>query len=193
MDICESIVLFLISEDEPFGLRLRNSLKENVTSPVHVRNYTDTESCCKNLHLKADFVLCDYSPMDTKRKAFLRQFRSGTRIILLSEEEKMELAVEAMKLGAFDCLVKNEEGISKIINLVEDYGFLLNGEAGLERNRKQQQANAGRELRPVYTSSQASVFFSPFVWSGSGIRKYVYPRRKNAALTVRSAVQLMNS
>jgi len=56
-----------------------------------------------------DLVVVDAGPRAPSPLALLRELRRhapGTEIVLLAAADDVELAVEAMKLGAYDCLPK---------------------------------------------------------------------------------------
>jgi DNA-binding NarL/FixJ family response regulator len=177
----EPIFLFLINEDESFRENLIQVFREGMQEYVHVKSFNCPEECFKSLNLRPDFIVYDYDQNISRigdLLHLLKPLSSGTRLIVLSAEERMDLAVEAIKSGAFDCLLKDEESISKIKSLVRDHSLLLNTETNLPGGAIQ---NPPVRLirKQISRGSYTPVFFLPFIIYQSGSRNYIYPKRKN--------------
>lgn len=73
------------------------------------------------LHQKPDVITLDYSLPDMTGEQVLkaiRDFDSTTNVIVVSAQESIGTAVNLLKMGAFDYIVKDDEAKNRILNSV---------------------------------------------------------------------------
>jgi two-component system, OmpR family, response regulator len=108
--------VFLVDDDKMFLTSLHHQLKEMFRSKTKIQSFSTGEECLKHLKEKPDIIILDYY-LDGKYKDAMNglevlkkimQVDSGTKVIMLSGQEKMEVAVDTIKHGAYDYIVKND-------------------------------------------------------------------------------------
>jgi len=88
----------------------------------NLKTYKNGEECLKDLHLKPDIIVLDYSFEGINGLEFMRKVRSENPtidFIFLSGQSDVQIAVEIMKLGAADYIEKNEKAPYKLVNSIE--------------------------------------------------------------------------
>lgn len=116
----EKINVFLV-DDDPFYLKsLENLFKSIQEFNVHVFN--SGNECLNNLHKGPDIVVLDYAlngldatssnGLTTLRK--IKEQKPNVHVIMLSSQDKIEVAVNCMKHQASDYIVKNETAFVRL-------------------------------------------------------------------------------
>ncbi|HKI90493.1 MAG TPA: response regulator [Draconibacterium sp.] len=88
----------------------------------NIRTYENGEECMKDLHLKPDIIVLDYSFEGMSGLEFMRQIKEEhpeTDFIFLSAQNDVEVAVKIMKVGAADYIVKNERAPYSLAKSIE--------------------------------------------------------------------------
>jgi two-component system, NtrC family, response regulator AtoC len=125
----------LIVDDEPFNLDL---LEQELTDRGYViaRALGGTEALEKTEALRPDLVLLDYmmpgmSGLDVLRE--IRNTESEVPIVMMTAHGSIEVAVQAMKLGAYDFVVKpfEPDHIAVTVEKALEHGRLKRGAAVL--------------------------------------------------------------
>jgi DNA-binding NtrC family response regulator len=104
-----SIKIFLIEDDPFFGEALKHHLKLNPDFDVHL--FKTGKECLNNLYLKPDIICLDFGLPDTtgdKLMAKIQETNNKIPIIIISGQEEIEVAVNFLKSGAKDYIIKNE-------------------------------------------------------------------------------------
>lgn len=103
-----SLKIFLVEDDSFFGETLKYHLKLNPDFDVHL--FKTGKECLDNLYLKPDIISLDFGLPDIKGDVLLKrlqQWNSKIPIIIISGQEDIEVAVNFLKSGARDYIVKN--------------------------------------------------------------------------------------
>ena len=123
----------LIVDDEPFNLDL---LEQELTDRGFAveRARDGAEALQKNETLRPDLVLLDYMMPGLSGLDVLREIRSSESevpIVMMTAHGSIEVAVEAMKLGAYDFVVKpfEPEHIVLTVRKALEHGRLRRGAA----------------------------------------------------------------
>ncbi len=106
----ELLKIFVLEDDEWYNRLLVHHLGMN--KDVEVRSFFRGKELLDNLNDRPDVITLDYRLPDVKGLALLRKIkmkRPGAEVIVISEQEDVQTAVDLLKEGAFDYLVKNEE------------------------------------------------------------------------------------
>lgn len=101
--------IFLIEDDAFFGEALKYHLKLNPDFDVHL--FKTGKECLTNLYLKPDIICLDFGLPDItgdKLMAKIRDTNNKIPIIIISGQEEIEVAVNFLKSGAKDYIVKSE-------------------------------------------------------------------------------------
>ncbi|MBU6120692.1 sigma-54-dependent transcriptional regulator [Hymenobacter siberiensis] len=111
--------IFVVEDNEWYGELLLHRLSQN---PNHsVSRFTTAQACLEQLGEKPDFITLDYSLPDAKGEQVLRQIRErlqGTEVVVISGQEDVSTAVSMLQQGAYDYLVKDENTLDRLWNLV---------------------------------------------------------------------------
>ena len=111
--------IFVVEDNEWYGELLLHRLSQN---PNHsVSRFTTAQACLEHLGEKPDFITLDYSLPDAKGEQVLRQIRErlqGTEVVVISGQEDVRTAVSMLQQGAYDYLVKDENTLDRLWNLV---------------------------------------------------------------------------
>lgn len=104
---------------------------------IRLEKYTDQEiqifetglQCINNLHHQPDIIFLDYFLPQMKGIDLIKHIKSTyptIQVIMLSAQERIEIAVEALKYGALDYIVKNQDDDNhRISKLMEDISEVL--------------------------------------------------------------------
>lgn len=118
--------VFIVDDDATQNTMVSDHLAkfQNIT----FKTFTSGEECLKNLSLKPDIIFLDYNFDKAGDKAkngvqVLREIKDADpeiEVIMLSGQDKIEVAVNTMKYGAFDYIVKNESSFHRAENAVKN-------------------------------------------------------------------------
>lgn len=103
-----SLRIFLIEDDPFFGESLKYHLSLNPDFEVHL--FSSGKECLENLHLKPQIICLDFGLPDITGDKLLQKIReinNSIPIIIISGQEDIEVAINFLKSGATDYIVKN--------------------------------------------------------------------------------------
>ena len=101
--------IFIVEDDPFYGRLLKHHLSLN--PEYHLTLFNDGKSCIKEMHLKPDVVCLDYGLPDidgSKMFSKLRTIDPTLNIVIISNQEDISIAVNLLKLGARDYIVKDD-------------------------------------------------------------------------------------
>ncbi len=114
--------IFIVDDDPTHNDMLKAYLLDKFN--VEVMAFTNGEDAVRNLHLNPEFVILDFyldrsnsdamNGIDVLKK--IKEQSPNTYVLMLSGQDKIEVAVETMKYGAFDYVVKNPTGFIRVEN-----------------------------------------------------------------------------
>ncbi|MBN4061970.1 MAG: response regulator [Flavobacteriales bacterium] len=113
--------IFLVEDDPLYASALQYDLKSE--SKYKIRVFPSGEDCLKNIKADPDIVLLDYflkgdlNGIGVLKK--IKQYKNDIEVIFLSGQEKIEVATNAMKYGAYDYVVKNESAFIRTKNVIK--------------------------------------------------------------------------
>jgi DNA-binding NtrC family response regulator len=120
---------FFIVDDDFFCSSMYEQYLRNMgcTNITHFSNGVD---CLNNLHLNPDIIFLDHDMNDLTGFEVLKKIKRinpGIYVVMISGQDDIKTAVDALKYGAFDYLIKDgqvsnkiEILISKIIKIKEE-------------------------------------------------------------------------
>jgi two-component system OmpR family response regulator len=114
------ILLFLVDDDALFLKSLEIEFAENTESVI--KTFSTGELCLKNISQNPDIIILDYHLNGIDKHAIngletldrIKTANQGIPVIMLSSQDKIEVAVNCMKHQAFDYIVKSETAFIRL-------------------------------------------------------------------------------
>ena len=122
--------MFLV-DDEP----IQNEMLKDYSSErflYNIKIYDNAEDALKNMNLNPEIIVLDYHLNAHKADAMngvdaLKKFKEHypkTQVIMLSGQDKIDVATESMKFGAYDYVVKGEAAFPRMENILNNVSEL---------------------------------------------------------------------
>lgn len=113
-------LIFIIEDSVVYKDLIIGYLNSNQYSNLKV--YKSGDECMKDIHLKPDLVVLDYVSTGMNGLEFMLKVQKEhpqVDFIFLSGQNDVEVAVQIMKLGAADYIVKNEDAPKKLVKSIK--------------------------------------------------------------------------
>jgi len=113
-------LIFIIEDSVVYKDLIIGYLKSNKFTNLKV--YKNGDECFKDIHLKPDLIILDYVSTGMNGLEFMLKVRSDhpeIDFIFLSGQNDVEVAVQIMKLGAADYIVKNDQAPKHLLKSIE--------------------------------------------------------------------------
>jgi len=112
-------LIFIVEDDKAFMTLTLNELEK--LNFKNIKSFSNGEDCLKELNLKPDIVLLDYA-LDNAMNGLevlkkIKKLSPLTQVIMLTAYDKLEIAVDSIKSGAYDYVLKSETAFERIANL----------------------------------------------------------------------------
>jgi DNA-binding NtrC family response regulator len=115
------VKIFVVEDDPTYTKFLKYVFGLNPDyEPVY---FTNGKDLIKALHEKPDLISLDYSLPDLSGDEILKaikDFDPAINVLIISAQEKIGTAVNLLKSGAFDYIVKDQEAKDRILNSVSN-------------------------------------------------------------------------
>jgi two-component system, OmpR family, response regulator len=116
----KKILVFLVDDDPLFLKSLEIEFRQNTGSAI--RTFVTGELCLENISLNPDIIILDYHLDGVKKNAIngletldrIKAINPKIPVIILSSQDKIEVAVNCMKHQAFDYFVKSETAFLRL-------------------------------------------------------------------------------
>ena len=85
-------------------------------------SFKNAEECLKKIHLKPGIIILDYSFEGISGLELMKRVKTDhpeTEFIFLSGQNDVQVAVNIMKMGASDYIVKNEKAPQNLVKSIE--------------------------------------------------------------------------
>lgn len=120
------IKLFLVDDDAVFLKSLEIEFLAH--ADFSIETYATGELCAKNLSHGPDVVILDYQLDGIDKKAMngintldrIKEFDQDIPVIMLSSQDKIEVAVDCMHHRAFDYVVKSETSFLRLQKIISN-------------------------------------------------------------------------
>jgi DNA-binding NtrC family response regulator len=118
--------LFLV-DDDPFC----RQLMEHAIRGLGIRTFDNGAACLDALIEEPDIIFLDQmmgSVSGTDALKAIKRFNPDTYVVLVSGQQQVQVAVDSLKYGAFDYVVKDEhltERLAKVLTKIEEVETLL--------------------------------------------------------------------
>ncbi len=111
--------IFIVEDDPLYARLLEYNLSRN--PDYTVEKFLSGKDCLDNLHKKPALVTIDFSMADMNGDELLRKIKSknpSVGVIIISGQQDVTTAIELLKEGAFDYIVKGEDTGERLWNSV---------------------------------------------------------------------------
>ena len=113
--------IFIVEDDKWYGELLQHHLSLNPEYEVVI--FDSGQDCLKNLYKKPSVITLDYSLPDMKGPDVLKRIKEhhpDLPVIMISGQEDISTAINLLKEGAYDYIVKNEETKDRLWRLMKN-------------------------------------------------------------------------
>lgn len=118
--------IFLVEDDKILLHAIGHKLYEKNINRVHC--FTTGQECIDNLKLKPDIIILDYYLSDDRPElqngiAVLKAIKKespDTIVVMLSAQKDLAVAVNSLKEGAYSYLIKNNQTLSQLREILRD-------------------------------------------------------------------------
>ncbi|MCB0696712.1 MAG: response regulator [Chitinophagaceae bacterium] len=122
--------IFLVDDEPIQNEMLKDYIAERFL--YEIKTFDNGEDALANMHLHPEIVVLDYHLSAHKPEAqngvdILKKIKEGypeTQVIMLSGQDSLEVAVDSMKYGAYDYIVKGETAFSRTENTLNNVSEL---------------------------------------------------------------------
>ncbi|MBL7911958.1 MAG: sigma-54-dependent Fis family transcriptional regulator [Bacteroidia bacterium] len=104
-----ALKIFIVEDDAWFGELLKHHLSLNPDYQLYL--YKTAKDCLGNLHLRPDIICVDFGLPDMNGDLLLERIREYSKsipVIVISGQEDISVAVNFLKAGARDYIIKDE-------------------------------------------------------------------------------------
>jgi len=116
----KKILIFLVDDDVLFLKSLEIEFTQNTQSAIET--FTTGELCLKKISKNPDIIILDYHLNSIDKNAIngletlgkIKADWPNIPVIMLSSQDKIEVAVNCMKLQAYDYIVKSETAFIRL-------------------------------------------------------------------------------
>jgi two-component system, OmpR family, response regulator len=116
----KKILLFLVDDDALFLKSLQNEFTLNTESEI--KTFVTGELCIESISENPDVIILDYFLNSVDKNAVngletldrIKAINPGIPVIMLSSQDKIDVAVNCMKHQAFDYIVKSETAFLRL-------------------------------------------------------------------------------
>jgi len=120
------IKIFLVDDDLLFLRLLEIQFLEH--GDFEIETYNSGELCVENLSHKPDLIILDYLFDNFEKETMngietldkIKAYDPDIQVIILSEQDKIEVAVECMHHAAYDYVVKSETAFVRLKKVIND-------------------------------------------------------------------------
>lgn len=136
MDQDRTYLIFLVDDDTKHLLLLKDHLNKHLPYTLDIRTYTNGDDCMADLNLNPDLIILDYyfdgldgeaaDGVEVLKK--IRNQRPEIAVVMMSHQDKVEVAVTCYDYGAKDYIIKNETAYARAQLVVRNIIHEINRE-----------------------------------------------------------------
>ncbi len=116
-----SVKIFAVEDDPTYKKFLAYILGLNPDFETKI--FSSGNECIQNLHLKPNIIALDYSLPDMSGEDVLNKIKNynpSIQVIIVSAQEDVGTAVQLLKSGAYDYIIKNENTKDRLLNAINN-------------------------------------------------------------------------
>lgn len=115
--------IFLVDDDVKTLIMFKHNLDRRLSFPVTINVFAYGENCLDRMQEdKPDIVVLDYYLNAIRENAQtglevlcqIKELSPETQVIMISGQEDMETAIECVRNGAYDYIIKNEKAMQRL-------------------------------------------------------------------------------
>ncbi len=137
MESSGAYTVFIVDDDPLIHEMLGDHLKKFKNIKIH--SFPDGEKALAQMSLNPNIIVLDYNLTGSNKDAMdglavlkkIKQVSPDVEVVMLSGQEKIEIAVNTMKFGAFDYVVKNENAFLRtenaLFNILRKFRLVRDG------------------------------------------------------------------
>lgn len=113
--------IFVVEDDKWYADILAYSLKLNPDYEVHI--FSSGRELLSNMHKGPDVITLDYRLPDTDGNVIMKKLNKNyphIPIVIVSGQDDIDIAIDLLKAGAYDYIVKNEETKGRIWSVMKN-------------------------------------------------------------------------
>jgi two-component system OmpR family response regulator len=113
--------IFIVDDDELMVMDLKISLENEFGNGVKVTTFNDGESCLEKVDEDLHIVILDYYMQDKNGMEVLKSIKlinPKTEIIMFTSNDDMITAIESLRVGAKEFVIKGAGSLGKVSKLV---------------------------------------------------------------------------
>ena len=122
--------VFLVDDEPIQNEMLKDYLSERFL--FNIKTFDNGEDALKSMNQNPDIVVLDYHLSASKPNAkngveilkAIKENHPEVEVIMLSGQDKIDVAVDSMKYGAYDYVVKGETAFSRMENILNNVSEL---------------------------------------------------------------------
>lgn len=117
----KAFTVFVLEDDEWYNKLLAHTISLN--PDYQVKSFFSANELFKNIHEKPDVVTLDYRLPDTTGEEALEKIKHlspDTEVIVISEQDNIETALNLLKNGAYDYLVKEKNIKDRLLAIISN-------------------------------------------------------------------------
>ncbi len=134
--------IFLVDDEPIQNEMLKDYISERFL--YQIKTFESGESALKEMHLDPEVVVLDFhlnshladaqNGVEVLKK--IKEAKPQTQVIMLSGQDKLEVAIDSMKYGAYDYVVKGETAFSRTENILNNINELSSVRAANDNYKK---------------------------------------------------------
>lgn len=118
------IKIFLVDDDAVYLRLLEIQFLEHGDFDIEI--YTSGEQCLNNLSKEPDLIILDYLLDGVDRDAMngikvldkIKEYNAEIPVVMLSAQDKIDVAINCMHHAAFDYVVKSETAFMRLLKII---------------------------------------------------------------------------
>jgi DNA-binding NtrC family response regulator len=137
MNYFPKFTVFIVDDDVLYLKMLEIDFKDHGNFNIHT--FSTAEDCIKQIHQVPDLIVLDYHLDGINKKATtgiqaldqIKKINPNIPIVILSAQDKIEVAIECMHHKAYDYVVKSETAFMRLKHIIEGICKIKNIESQL--------------------------------------------------------------
>ncbi len=112
--------IFIVEDNKLYAQVLKKQL---VNDNYQVKVFYNGKDCINTLEEKPDVITLDYTLPDMTGHQVLKEIQQklpGTHVIIISAQESISTAIDLMKIGAYDYIMKAPDTREKLSNIIKN-------------------------------------------------------------------------
>lgn len=134
--------IFLVDDEPIQNEMLKDYISERFR--YQIKTYESGEDALKDMHLNPEIVVLDFHlnshlPNAQNGVEVLKRIKEqfpAVQVIMLSGQDKLEVAIDSMKHGAYDYVIKGETAFSRMENVLNNINELSSVRAANQSYKK---------------------------------------------------------